>query len=74
MQARLSDEQILEMDCLRLTQEGDEYAIASSSVIEFARAIESATASPSAAPADNLPLPGKWEGNGAGALNDKKGG
>ena len=36
----LSDDEILSLDCLRLTSEGDEYAVASSSVIEFGRAIE----------------------------------
>jgi hypothetical protein len=36
----LTDEEIIELDCLRLTHEGDEYAAATSSVIEFGRAIE----------------------------------
>lgn len=38
--SRLDDDLIISLDCLRFTRDGDDCAIATSSVIEFARAIE----------------------------------
>lgn len=60
--SELSDEQILELDCLRLTHSDDdtEHDIASSSVIEFARRIESAVLA-AATPAASVPAkPVAW--------------
>ncbi len=56
--SELTDEEILELDCLRLTMSDDmtEIAVASSSVIEFARLIER-TVLAAAAPAASVAVP-----------------